>query len=63
MTKLTKITIESDSLFILRGRPSPRASCSLCQADAEVIDLPEFIAFPRAEHESQPIASPFTFEV
>ena len=39
MAKLTKITIESDSLLILRGRTSPRAWCPLCGADTEMIAL------------------------
>jgi hypothetical protein len=39
MAKLTKITIESDSLLILRGRSSPRAWCPLCGADTEMIAL------------------------
>ena len=39
MAKLTKITIESDSLLILRGRSSSRAWCPLCGADAEMIAM------------------------
>lgn len=39
MAKQTKITIESDSLLILRGRSSSRAWCSQCGADAEMIAL------------------------
>jgi hypothetical protein len=39
MAKLTKITIESDSLLILRGRSSTRAWCPQCGADAEMIAL------------------------
>ena len=39
MAKLTKITIESDSLFILRGWSSTRAWCPQCGADAEMIAL------------------------
>lgn len=37
MAKQTKITIESDSLLILRGRSSRRALCPLCGTDAEMI--------------------------
>lgn len=37
MTKLSKITIESDSLFILRGWSSTRAWCPQCGAEAEMI--------------------------
>ena len=37
MTKQTKITIESDSLLILRGRSSTRAWCPLCGTDAEMV--------------------------
>jgi len=37
MAKQTKITIESDSLLILRGRSSRRAWCPLCGTDAEMI--------------------------
>ena len=39
MAKQTKITIETESLLILRGGTSARAWCSLCQADAEMIAL------------------------
>lgn len=39
MAKQTKITIETDSLFIVRGRGSARVWCPLCQADAEMIAL------------------------
>lgn len=39
MTKQTKITIETDSLMILRGRTSPRAWCQQCGAETEVIPL------------------------
>lgn len=39
MTKQTKITIETDSLLIVRGRSSARGWCPLCQADAEMITL------------------------
>lgn len=37
MAKQTKITIESDSLLILRGRNSSRAWCRRCGTDAEMI--------------------------
>ena len=39
MAKQTKITIESDSLLLLRGRSSRRAWCRLCGTDAEMIAL------------------------
>lgn len=39
MVKQTKITIETDSLLILRGRSSARAWCPLCRAEAEMIDI------------------------
>ena len=39
MAKQTKITIETDSLLILRGRSSTRAWCLQCHADAEMIAL------------------------
>src|SRR6516165_8103433 len=39
MAKQTKITIETDSLLILRGRSSTRAWCLQCHADAEMITL------------------------
>ena len=39
MAKQTKITIETDSLLILRGRSSTRAWCPQCDADAEMITL------------------------
>jgi hypothetical protein len=37
--KMTKITIESDSLLILRGQSSTRAWCPQCGADVEMIAL------------------------
>lgn len=37
MAKRTKITIEIDSLFILRARRSTRAWCPVCAAEGEVI--------------------------
>lgn len=39
MAKQTKVTIEADSLLIVRGRDSQRAWCPLCGAEAEVIAL------------------------
>jgi hypothetical protein len=41
MAKRTRITIETDSLLILRGRSSLRAWCSRCGAEAEMIALEE----------------------
>jgi hypothetical protein len=41
MAKQTKITIETDSLLILRGRSSRRAWCPLCAAEGEMIALEE----------------------
>jgi hypothetical protein len=37
--KQTKITIETDSLLLLRGRNSNRAWCPGCAAEAEMIAL------------------------
>lgn len=39
MAKQTKITIESDSLLILRGRNSSRAWCPQCAAEGDMITL------------------------
>jgi hypothetical protein len=39
MAKRMRITIETDSLLILRGRTSLRAWCSQCGAEAEMIPL------------------------
>jgi hypothetical protein len=39
MAKQTKITIETDSLLIVRGRSSLRAWCSRCAAETEMIAL------------------------
>jgi hypothetical protein len=41
MAKHTKITIEIDSLLVLRGRRSPRAWCPECGTEAEMIRLDE----------------------
>ena len=39
MAKQTKITIETESLLILRGRTTNRAWCPACAAEREVIAL------------------------
>jgi hypothetical protein len=39
MTKQTKITIETDSLLLLRGRNSTRAHCPLCNAESEMVEV------------------------
>jgi hypothetical protein len=39
MAKPTKITIETNSLMIVRGRNSRRAWCPLCAAEAEMVAL------------------------
>ncbi len=39
MAKQTTITIETDSLLILRGNSSNRAWCSRCEAEEEMIAL------------------------
>ena len=39
MAKQTKITIETESLLILRGRTSLRAWCKQCGGETEVIPL------------------------
>ena len=39
MAKRTKITIETDSLLILRGRTLQRAWCPQCGSEAEMIPL------------------------
>jgi hypothetical protein len=41
MAKHTKITIEIDSLLVLRGRRSPRAWCPECGTETEMIRLDE----------------------
>ena len=39
MAKQTIITIETESLLILRGRTSTRAWCPLCGAEGEMIEV------------------------
>ena len=39
MAKQTKVTIETESLVILRGRTTNRAWCPACAAEREVIAL------------------------
>lgn len=39
MAKSTKITIESESLLIMKGRTSRRAWCSQCAEEVEMIAL------------------------
>jgi len=41
MAKRTRISIETDSLLVLRGRESLRAWCPQCGAEAELIPLNE----------------------
>jgi hypothetical protein len=41
MAKHTKITIESESLLVLRGRGSLRAWCPECGAEGEMVRLDE----------------------
>jgi hypothetical protein len=41
MAKRTKITIETESLLVLRGRNMTRAWCVTCAAEGEVIALEE----------------------
>jgi hypothetical protein len=42
MAKQTRITIETDSLLILRGRPPLRARCPQCNGETEMIPLERF---------------------
>ena len=39
MAKQTRITIETDSLLVLKGRNSLRAWCPQCHAESELIAL------------------------
>lgn len=39
MAKQTRITIETDSVLILRARTLPRGWCDQCHAEAEMIPL------------------------
>jgi hypothetical protein len=39
MTKQTKITIETDSILLLRGRNATRAHCPRCNAESEMIEI------------------------
>jgi hypothetical protein len=39
MAKPTKITVETDSLMIVRGRNSTRAWCPLCGPEAEMVAI------------------------
>ena len=41
MAKRTRITIETDSLLVLRGRTSLRVWCPQCSSEAEMIPLNE----------------------
>jgi len=41
MAKRTTITVETDSLLILRGRNSTRAWCPRCAAEVEMIAMKE----------------------
>jgi LSD1 subclass zinc finger protein len=39
MTKQIKITIETESLLLLRGRNSSRVRCPLCNTESEMVAL------------------------
>lgn len=39
MAKHSKITVETDSLLILKARSSPRTWCPLCKSEAEMIAI------------------------
>lgn len=39
MTKQTRITIESESLLLLRARNSTRSLCPICNAESEMLPL------------------------
>lgn len=39
MTKQTKITIQTNSLLLLRGRNSTRVRCPRCDAESEMVVL------------------------
>jgi hypothetical protein len=39
MARQTKITIQTDSLLLLRGRNSTRARCPFCNAESEMVAL------------------------
>ncbi len=39
MAKQTRITIETDTLLVLKGKSSIRAWCARCGADAEMVAL------------------------
>ncbi len=39
MARQTKITVETDSLMIVRGRNSTRAWCPQCGAEAEMVSI------------------------
>ena len=39
MAKRTKITLETDSLLVIRGRCSLKAWCSICGSEVEMIPL------------------------
>ena len=50
MAKPTKITVETDSLMIVRGRNSTRAWCPLCGAEAEMIALDSVGVITNLDH-------------
>jgi hypothetical protein len=39
MTKQARITIQTDSLLLLRGRSCTRARCPFCNAESEMVAL------------------------
>jgi hypothetical protein len=39
MAKQRRITIETDTLLVLKGKSSVRAWCARCGADAETVEL------------------------
>ncbi len=39
MSKQTRITIETNSLVVIRGRSLPRLWCPVCRSDVEMIEI------------------------
>jgi len=52
MTKQTKITVETDSLLLLRGLNSTRARCPLCNAESEMVALENLQVISNLERHS-----------
>jgi hypothetical protein len=52
MTKQTKITIQTDSLLLLRGRSSAHVRCPLCNSESAMVALEDLHVVSNLDRQS-----------